>query len=79
MSTVHICNNGGHFGFSHSGCACIADLFPQMFGYPCKNFRHCSQGLWEVKSMSGIFMSSYGEKLFFLHICKLEILKSQQI
>jgi hypothetical protein len=30
MSTVHICTNGGHFGFSHSGCACIADLFPQI-------------------------------------------------
>ncbi len=52
---------------------------------PSKSFRHCSPRamwgvLWDVKSISGIFKSSYGEKLF-LHKCKLEWLKisSKQI
>ncbi len=50
---------------------------------PSKSFRHCSSTrvmwgmLWEVKSIWGIFKSSYGEKLF-LHICKLEWFKSKQ-
>ncbi len=34
--------------------------------------------MWEVKSMSLFFMSSYGRKLF-LYLCKLEWLKSKQI
>ncbi len=47
---------------------------------PSKSFGHCSLPrvmwwvLWEVKSMSGIFMSLYRGKLF-LHICKLEYLE----
>jgi hypothetical protein len=44
---------------------------------PSKCFKNCSLprvlrgGLWEVKSMSEIFKSSYGGK-FFLRICKFE-------
>ncbi len=51
---------------------------------PSKSFRLCSLlrvlwgVLWEVKSTSWIFMSSYGKKLF-LHICKLDQFKSKQI
>ncbi len=45
---------------------------------PSKSFRHCSlprvmRGvLWEVKSMSGTFKSSYGGKLF-LHKCNITL------
>ncbi len=51
---------------------------------PSKSFRHCPLPrviwgvLWEVKSMSGIFKSSYGGKLF-LCLCKLKWFKSKQI
>ncbi len=51
---------------------------------PSKSFRHCSLSkvmrgvLWEVKSMTEIFKSSNGGKLF-LHKCKLELFTSKQI
>ncbi len=51
---------------------------------PSKSFRHCSLPrvmwvvLWEVKSMTWIFMSSFGGNQF-LHICKFEWFKSKRI
>jgi hypothetical protein len=49
-------------------------------GTPSKSFRHYSlpRVFWELKSMSGIFKSPNGGKLF-LNICKLERFESKKI